>query len=166
MYPPLLQFHAMYCSISGDLFGSWRAAGDRRLEMAYMYILAKECISFGILTRLKLDLYDKNNLQNTLKIRILPETSILYLICYASIILIVGLYLRRRMQTSKHCWKKNSDVQWSRTSIVQHSRSSFRRSTICAITPIRSTGLNLAKCSQWIKMLNLASPRMSHIIFT
>ena len=42
---------------------------------------------------LKLDLYDKNNLQNYLKIRILSETSILYLIRLASFILIVGLHM-------------------------------------------------------------------------
>ena len=50
------------------------------------------------LVRLKLDLYDLNNLQIhyyivTIKIRILSETSILYLIRYASIILIVCLHL-------------------------------------------------------------------------
>ena len=84
-------------------------------------------------------------LTNTLKIRILSETSILYLIRYASIILTVGLCLWRRMPTSSHCWKKNSGVQRARSSFVEHSRSSFRRSTICAIVPIRSTGFNLAK---------------------
>ena len=56
------------------------------------------------------------------------------------------------MPTVNHCWKKNSGVQRVRSSFVQHSRSSFRRSTICAITPIRSTGFNLAKCSQWINV--------------
>ena len=35
---------------------------------------------------------------------------------------------------------------------VQHSRSSFRRSTICAITPIRSTGFSFAKYRQWINI--------------
>ena len=34
----------------------------------------------------------QKQLTNTLKIRLLPETSILYLIRYASIILIVGLH--------------------------------------------------------------------------
>ena len=42
---------------------------------------------------LKLDLCDKNNLQNKLKIRILSETSIPYLIRHASFILIVSLHL-------------------------------------------------------------------------
>ena len=56
------------------------------------------------------------------------------------------------MPTSNRCWKKNSGVQRARTCIVQHSRSSFRCSTICAIPPIRSTGFNLAKCSQWINV--------------
>ena len=60
-------------------------------------------------------------LANTLKIRILSETSILYLIRYASIILIVGPRLSRRMQTSEHCWKKNSGIERPRTSIVQQS---------------------------------------------
>ena len=42
---------------------------------------------------LQLDLYDLNNPQiHYLKIRILSETSILYLIRYASVILIVGLH--------------------------------------------------------------------------
>ena len=42
---------------------------------------------------LKLDPYDKKQPTNTLKIRILSETSILYLIRHASVILIVGLQL-------------------------------------------------------------------------
>ena len=42
---------------------------------------------------LKLDLCDKNNLQIKLKIRILSETRIPYLICHASFILIVSLHL-------------------------------------------------------------------------
>ena len=42
---------------------------------------------------LKLDLYDKNNLQNILKIRILYEISILYLIRHALVILIAGPHL-------------------------------------------------------------------------
>ena len=42
------------------------------------------------MTSFKLDLYDLKQLTNTLKIRIMSETSILYLILYASIILIVG----------------------------------------------------------------------------
>ena len=42
---------------------------------------------------LKLDLCDKNNPKNKLKIRILSETSIPYLIRHASFILIVGLHL-------------------------------------------------------------------------
>ena len=91
-------------------------------------------------------------LTNTLKIRILSETSILYLIRYASIILIVGLHLYRRILTSEHCWKKNSGIERARTSIVQHSRSSFRRSTICAIASIRNTGYYLAKCRQLINI--------------
>ena len=40
---------------------------------------------------LKLYLYDKSNPTNILKIRILSQTSIFYLICHASVILIVGL---------------------------------------------------------------------------
>ena len=47
---------------------------------------------------LKLDLCDKNNLQiNYLKIRILSETSIPYLIRHASFIRIVSLHLWRRL---------------------------------------------------------------------
>ena len=46
----------------------------------------------GKFFRLKLDLYEKTTL-NKLKIRILSETSILYLIRHASFILIVGLHL-------------------------------------------------------------------------
>ena len=42
---------------------------------------------------LKLDLYDKKQPTNKLKTIILSETSILYLICQASFILIVGLHL-------------------------------------------------------------------------
>ena len=64
---------------------------------------------------LKLDLYDKNNLQ-IYKITILSETSILYLIRYASFILSSGLHLYRRVPTSEHCWKKNSGSQRTRTS--------------------------------------------------
>ena len=51
------------------------------------------------------------------------------------------------MQTSEH-----SGVQRARSSFVQHTRSSFRRSTICAIAPIRSTELNLAKYRQWMNI--------------
>ena len=94
-------------------------------------------ISGNAFTSLKLDLYDKKQLANTLKIRILPKTSILYLIRYASIILIVGLHLQRRMPTSNHCWRKIVAYSGLGTSIVQHSRSSFRCSIICDITPIR-----------------------------
>ena len=46
---------------------------------------------------LKLDLYDKKQPTNKLKIRILSETSILYLIRHASVILTVGLHLLRRI---------------------------------------------------------------------
>ena len=42
---------------------------------------------------LKLDLYELKQLTHNLKIRILSETSILYLIRYASVIQIVGIYL-------------------------------------------------------------------------
>ena len=42
---------------------------------------------------LKLDLYDKNNLNNKLKIGILSETSIPHLIRHASFILTAGLHL-------------------------------------------------------------------------
>ena len=45
---------------------------------------------------------------NILKIRILSETSIPYLNRQASFILSAGLQLYRRVQTSEHCWKKNS----------------------------------------------------------
>ena len=44
-------------------------------------------------TALKLDLCDKKQPTNKLKIRILSETSIPYLICHASFILIVSLHL-------------------------------------------------------------------------
>ena len=44
-------------------------------------------------TSLKLDLCDKKQPTNKLKIRILSETSIPYLIRHASFILIVGLHL-------------------------------------------------------------------------
>ena len=53
---------------------------------------------------------------NTLKIRILSQTSILYLIRYASVILIVGHGLLRRLPTSKHCRGENSGVKRVRTS--------------------------------------------------
>ena len=56
-----------------------------------------------------LDFYDKNNLQNILKIRILSETSIPFLIRHASFILSAGLHLYRRVQTSEHCWKISSE---------------------------------------------------------
>ena len=46
-----------------------------------------------VLRKLKLDLYDKKQPTNKLKIRILSETSILYLIRHALFILIVGLHL-------------------------------------------------------------------------
>ena len=47
-------------------------------------------------------------LTNARKIRILYQisTCILYLIRHASVILIVGLHLQRRMPTSEQCWKK------------------------------------------------------------
>ena len=41
---------------------------------------------------------------------------ILFLICHASVILIVGLLLNRCMPTSEHCWMKNSGALWARTS--------------------------------------------------
>ena len=53
---------------------------------------------------------------NILKIRILSETSILYLIRHASFILSAGLLLYRRVQTSEHCWKKNSGSGRARSS--------------------------------------------------
>ena len=57
-------------------------------------------------------------LTNTLKIRILSQISILHLIRYASVILIESLHLYRHMPTSEQCWKKNSCVQWARTSYL------------------------------------------------
>ena len=42
---------------------------------------------------LKLDLYDKKKPTTKLKIRILSQTSILYLIRHDSVILIVGLHM-------------------------------------------------------------------------
>ena len=47
----------------------------------------------------------------------MSETSILYLIRYASVILNVGVHLLTRMYmpTSEHCWKKNSGAQWARS---------------------------------------------------
>ena len=51
------------------------------------------CIMQWPLLLLKLDLCDKNNPTNELKIRILSETSIPYLIRHASFILIVSLHL-------------------------------------------------------------------------
>ena len=53
---------------------------------------------------------------NILKIRILSETSILYLIRYASFILSAGLYLYRRVPTSEYYWKKKIGPQRARTS--------------------------------------------------
>ena len=50
---------------------------------------------------------------NKLNIRILSKTRILYLIRYASVILIMGLHLLRRMPTSEHCWKKKSGAKWA-----------------------------------------------------
>ena len=46
-----------------------------------------------LITNLKLDLCDKKQPTNNLKLRILSETSIPYLIRHASFILIVGLHL-------------------------------------------------------------------------
>ena len=53
---------------------------------------------------------------NILQISILSETSIPYLIRHASFILSAGLHLYRRVQTSEHCWKKNSGSRRVRTS--------------------------------------------------
>ena len=41
----------------------------------------------------------------------LPETSILYVIRHASVILIVGFQQLRRVPTREICWKKNSGTQ-------------------------------------------------------
>ena len=49
---------------------------------------------------LKLDLYDKKQPTNKLKIKILSETSILYLIRHAPVILTVGLHLRMCQQAN------------------------------------------------------------------
>ena len=100
----------------------------------------------------KLELYDLKQLTNTLKIRILSETSILYLIRYASVILIVGPVCQDVCKQANIVGRK----KWHRAGSNQHcstiSRSSFRRSTICAIVPIRSTGFNLAKYRRWINI--------------
>ena len=57
-------------------------------SMSSVYTLAMNLNYF-----LKLDLYDKKQPTNKLKIRILSETSIPYLIRHASFILIVSLHL-------------------------------------------------------------------------
>ena len=91
---------------------------------------------------------------NTLKIRILSQTTLLYLIRNASVILNVGLRLQRHMPTSEHCWKKSSGVQWVRTGSleIRISRSLLQRSAYWAVSPIRSTGFTLAKYRQSINM--------------
>ena len=53
---------------------------------------------------------------NKLKIRILSQTDIFYLIRHASVILIVGLHMSRRMSASEHCSTKKSGAVWVRTS--------------------------------------------------
>ena len=55
-----------------------------------------------------------NDTSMELKIRIMSQIGILYLIRHASGILIVGLHLLRRMPRSEHCWKKNSGTKWAR----------------------------------------------------
>ena len=67
---------------------------------------------------LKLDLYDKNNLLTyKLKIRILLETSVLYFNSSSFSHSDFGSSpAKTYMPTSEHCWKKNSDAQWARTS--------------------------------------------------
>ena len=52
----------------------------------------KSMVKNNALLNLKLDLYDKKT-TNKLKVRILSETSKLYLIRHSSVILIVGLHL-------------------------------------------------------------------------
>ena len=55
---------------------------------------------------------------NKLKIRILSQTSIIvYLICHASVILIVGLQLHVKTYANKRTLlEENSGAQWDRTS--------------------------------------------------
>ena len=55
---------------------------------------------------------------NTLKIIILSHTRILYLICFASVLVIqiMDHQLKRRMPVSELCWKKNNGAQQARTS--------------------------------------------------
>ena len=49
--------------------------------------------------------------------RILSETSILYLTRHASIYSDWGSSpVKMYMPTGEHCWKKNSGAQWARTS--------------------------------------------------
>ena len=75
------------------------------------------CVVFKSVYSLKLDLCDKKQPTNKLKIRILSETSIPYLIRHASFILIVGsLHEKMAMPTGEHWWKKNSGAPWARTS--------------------------------------------------
>ena len=83
------------------------------------YALRTSLGTFSIL--LKAGPLRLKQLTNTLKIRILAETSILDLIRYASIILIFGLRMQRPLQTSEDCWKKNSGMERVRTSIIQQS---------------------------------------------
>ena len=45
----------------------------------------------------------------------MSQSSILYLIRHASVILIGGIHLLKRVPTSEHCWKKNNGAQWAGT---------------------------------------------------
>ena len=87
----------------------------------------------------------------------MSQTSILYLIRHASVILIVGLRLQRRtcMSTSEHsvCWKKNSGAQRDRTrnpSINRSNQSPYALPTEL-FRQMRIVGFN----SYLIRCLNL-----------
>ena len=67
----------------------------------------------------KLELYDKNNLQTNWKresCRLKPVYSISFVTLQS--FWLWGLYLKRRMPTRGHCWKKNSGEHWARTSNI------------------------------------------------
>ena len=114
--------------------------------------------------RLKAGPLRLKQLTNTLKIRILSQTTLLYLIRNASVILIVGLHLQIRMPTSQLCWKKSSGDQRARTRSleIRISRSLLQRSAYWAISPIRSTVFNLAKYRQRINITRGCAMHVSY----
>ena len=64
-------------------------------------------------------------LTKNLKMRMLPETSILYVIRHASVILIVGFQQLRRVPTREICWKKNSAHRGSNQQPLDQRPSAF-----------------------------------------